>query len=72
MSIHFVSTAVLTSEEGDLTNLKETPIDSYDANKARADSLHRGTAKPLHEQLADRRHAKEEEYHRMGKELRAP
>ena len=70
MSIHFVSTTVLSSEDG-LEFGKETAVMSEDAQNLR-ENAERSNVKPLAQVLAERKAQKEEEYDATGKSLRAP
>ena len=70
MALHFVKTAVLSSEDG-IDFSKETTIESEEAKQARL-LAERANAKPLYQQLAEQKERKQEEYDANTKLLFAP
>jgi hypothetical protein len=69
MSINFVSTSVLESEDG-LDFGKETQKDTLEINEQKLLTSSAGSS--LYEQLAAHKAEKEEEYDQKGRHLRAP
>lgn len=60
MALHFVKTAVLSSEDG-IDFSKETSIESEEAKEARI-LADRANSKPLYQQLAEQKDRKQEQY----------
>lgn len=70
MSLRFVKSAVLSSEDG-IDFGKETPIESEEAKRARFEA-ERSSGKSLYEQLEDQKAKKQAEYDAVTKAIFAP
>jgi hypothetical protein len=67
MALHFVSTSVLSSDDG-IAFSKETALESDEARKVRLEK-ERAAQKPLYQQLAEQNERKQEEYDKISKLL---
>ena len=70
MTLRFVSTSILTSEDG-IDFSKETAVESQEVNDARL-AAQKASSKPLYAQLAEIRDRKQEEYDANTKKIFAP
>lgn len=70
MALHFVSTSVLTSEDG-IQFSKEESLETEEAKKLRQNQ-ERQANKPLYLQLAERQDEKQIEYDKVTKLINAP